>query len=81
MITVISIRMFFPRFKIVLEQQSDALRAFLAVTERVEAITVAQNYLKVLVLRRKRQATARAGLLTTPLFISLFLLGLFAIRP
>jgi len=54
--------MIFSRFKIVLEEQADAVRAFLAVADCVEAITVAQDDLKVFIPRSESQAAARARL-------------------
>jgi hypothetical protein len=51
---------FFSRFKIILKQYPDALRALVAVADRVEAVAVAQDDLEILFLRRKGYAAARA---------------------
>ena len=61
-VPAISIRTFFSRFKIVLEEQADAVRAFLAIADCVEPITIAQDDLKVFISRSERYATARARL-------------------
>ena len=50
----ISIWTFFSRFKIVLEEQADAVRAFLAIADCVEAITIAQDDLKIFIPRSER---------------------------